>query len=95
MADQKFHIGGHAGFEKQLFIINTHDRVVGNDVLHHDRRVAHLQNLAVKAPRRIGVDGEIHFLIHPHVTDVALADVGVDLHFSQIVGDQEKRRRLE
>ena len=51
-ADHEQHVGGHARLEQQLFIVDAHDRVVGDDVLDHDRRVAHWSTLPWK--RRVG-----------------------------------------
>ena len=43
----------------------------------------------------ICVDAEVGALAFDHASDVGFTDVGVDLHFSQVLGDDEESRRLK
>ena len=69
----------HARLQLLLRIADANDRVVGDDVLHRDRRVAHLDYFSLEAARRKGVDREFHVLVDRHTANVGLGDVGIDL----------------
>src|SRR5664280_2614699 len=88
-------VGGHAGLEFQIGVIDTNDGIVGDDVLDRDRRVTHLHDLAVECATRKRVDGEVHVLTFGNATDVALRDVGVDLHLRQVVGNDKQYWRAQ
>ena len=62
--------------------------------MHRDRRVANLHDLAGERAVRKSVHRETHRLAVLDRPDVGFRDVGVDLHFRQIIGDDEDRRRV-
>src|SRR5439155_3536396 len=73
-------VGGHAGLELELRVLDRDDDVVGHDVLHGDGRVPHLRDLAVEGLTRVRIDGEGGGLPVAYAAHVGLAHVGVDLH---------------
>ena len=83
------------GFNFWLGIADADHRVIGNDVLDGDRRIADLHDFALERPRRKRVDGEIHVLIDRDPAHVRFGHVRVDLHFREIICDRENNRRLQ
>ena len=81
MRDDNRDIRRHSRFQFQIRVADANDGVVGDDVLHRDRRIAHLHNFAVKGARRKSVDGEIDILIYFDRADIRFGHVRVDLHF--------------
>ena len=88
-------VGGHAGAELQLGVVDVDDGVVGDHVLDRLRRVADLPHLAAEDLRRVGVDREAG--VHPgrQPAHVGLGHAGVDLHLGQVLGDDEEGRRRQ
>src|SRR5205085_1005097 len=81
--------------ELQIGIIHADDRVVSDYILNRDRGVTHLHDLAVEGAVREGVNAEVNILVNRNRTNVSFGDVGVDLHFRQVIGDGENDRRLQ
>ena len=73
-------VRGHAGLQFQVGIIDADDGVVGDDVLHRNRRIAHLHDLAVEGALGKSIYRKIDLLPRFHRPDVRFGHVGVDLH---------------
>ncbi len=89
------YIGGHPRLEQQFGIGDVEHHVIGDDILNRDWRLTHLPHHAFEVPIREGVDPEARALTLAHVADIRFADVGIDLHLGQVLGDQKQRRGLE
>jgi hypothetical protein len=86
---------GHAGLEFEITIVHRDDHVIGDDVLDADGGIPHLCDSPFEELFGIGVHAEVRLLAFGHAADIGLADVGVDLHLGQVLGDDEQSRRLE
>jgi hypothetical protein len=49
----------------------------------------------VKGAARERINAEVDILIYRYRTDVSFGDVGVDLHFREIIRDRKNHRRLQ
>ena len=88
-------VRGHAGLQFQVGIIDADDGVVGDDVLHRNRRIAHLHDLAVEGAFGKSIYRKIDLLPRFHCPDVRFGHVGVDLHFGEVIGDGKNDRRTQ
>ena len=95
MRDVDRNIRRHSRLEFQIGITDTNHGVVGNHVLHSDRRIAHLHNFSAKSARWKRVHREIDILIGSDNADICLGHIRIDLHFSKIIRDRENDGRLQ
>ena len=95
LIDDDLRRGGHARHQRQIAVVDADHGIIGDDVLHRLRRLADLGHGSLEDPLRVGIDGEGGLVAFLHAADVALADIGVDLHLLEVGGDQEQRRRLQ
>ena len=95
MVDNDLRRGGHARHQRQIAVVEVDDRIIGHDVLHRLRRQSDLEHGSLEHPLRVGIDRKGGLVACLHAADVALADIGVDLHLLEIGADQEQRRRLQ
>ncbi len=89
------HVGGHAGKQFQVRVGRRNDRGVGDDVLHHQRGLAHLPHRAAEDAAGKGIHGKRRGLPLADAPDLGLVDRGVDLHPAQVLRDHEEFRRLQ
>ena len=94
MRDDDRDVGGHAWLELEVGVVHGNDDVVRDHVLHGRRGVAHLHDVAVESAVRKRIDGKIHLLPDLDHADIGLGHGGVDLHFREVVGDDEKDGRI-
>jgi len=80
LAYQKLHVGCHTGLEQQLFVVDSHNSIIGHYILHDRCGVAHLVNLTRKTARRIGVHRKRNLLPLPDIADVRLVNAGMHFH---------------
>ena len=88
-------VGSHAGFEFHVWIFHGNDSVVCDNILDSEWGITDLEDFAVKCPVRKCVHGEIYILSDNNPSNIRLGDIGINLHFGQIVGNCEQRRRTE
>ena len=69
--------------------------LVGDHVLDADWGIPYLRDYAFEELFGIGVHAKVGALAFDHASDVRFADVGVDLHLSQILCDDEEGWRLK
>jgi hypothetical protein len=89
------HGRGHARQQQAVGVRGGEHHRVGDDVLHHLRRLAQAGDGGLEQPAGIGVDAELGGLPERHLADVGLVDAGVDLHLAEVAGNGEEGRRLE
>jgi hypothetical protein len=95
LGDNDRDICRHTGLEFQIRIVHPDHRVVGDNVLNRERRIAHLNHGAMEGAIRECVNCKIDVLMFLDATDVGFGYIGVDLHFGEIIGDNEEDRRVE
>ena len=88
-------VGGHAGQEGHVAVVDADHRRVGDDVLDRLRAEPDGAHGAGEGAVRIGVDREAHALACLEPPDIGLVDIGVDVDLAQVLGDGEQRRRVE
>ena len=86
---------GHAGFQRQILVVHAGHHIIGHHILHGLRRLAYLDDRAGENPPGKGIDGEVRRAALLDDTDIALADIGIDLHLGEVRRDQKQRRGLE
>ena len=69
--------------------------VVGHHILDGDWRVADLGDFTGELAARESVHGEFYILAFRNAADIGLGDAGVDLHFGEVVGDDEQSGGVE
>ena len=72
----------HAGLEFQFVVGDVDDGVIGDDVLHHLRRIADVADRAAELLAGIGIHGERHAHAGLEPADVGLGHVGMHFHLS-------------
>ena len=86
---------GHAGLEQAVRIGHVDDHRVGHHALRIQGIQAELLHLALELARRESIDHKAHLLALAQQPHISLADIGLDHHFAQILGDQEQLGCLE
>src|SRR3990172_13274150 len=89
------YVGRHAGLQIKLRVGYLDHHVVGNHVLHHNRRYPYLEHLALKDLVRIGVHGELYVHALPYPSYVSLRNARIDLHLGKVLGNGKKRGGLK
>src|SRR3990172_12280355 len=93
--DDERDVGGHPRHELEIAVMHLNHHVIGDNVLNGYRSPPDLPDLALECDIGVGVDRKFNILSDFHHSDVRFGHIGIDLHFGQIPGYREQRRRLE
>jgi hypothetical protein len=83
-------LGGHAGFKQEFAVIDANDGVIGDDVVHHARSVADLDDITGKTPVTVGIDLKLDTLANPQSSHIGFGNIGDDLHLGEVISNLEE-----